>query len=299
MNIIGIDIGGTHFRIGIGGEKGSISKFQKLPSKQILHSSDVLNDIAEFIAGYSDGMKYDAVSIGFPATLNRERTKVLQAPNLKFMENLPVVSYLQDRLNVPVYAERDVTMALCYDMKKYNIPHDGIICGIYFGTGIGNAIMIDGKFLTGKNGTAGELGHIPADGSNILCGCGNSGCIENLAGGKYLAYFHENNYPDENIGELFIKHRDDEALLRFVDRMSSCIAAEINILDPDYVIAGGGVLNMKDFPRGIFSEKVIEHTRKPYPAQNLKMILADDEPEKSVAGAVYYALSKFMLSQQH
>ncbi len=151
--------------------------------------------------------------------------------------------------------------------------------------------MIDGRFLTGKNGTAGELGHIPVDGSDIPCGCGNYGCIENLAGGKYLAYLQKNNYPDTDISELFTKYCGDELLTGFVDRMAVCVAVEVNILDPDYVIVGGGVLNMKDFLKSMFLNKVIEHTRKPYPAENLNIILADDEPEKSVAGAVYYAVS--------
>lgn len=292
MNIIGIDIGGTHFRIGMADENGNVSKFQKLTTKNVLHSEDVLKDIAEFIMNYSKGIKYDAVSIGFPATLNKDRTKILQAPNLKFMENLPVVSYLSEKLKVPVYAERDVTMTLCYDMKKYNIPDSGIICGIYFGTGVGNAIMIDGKFLTGKNGTAGELGHIPVDGSDVLCGCGNSGCIENLAGGKYLAYLRKNYYPETDINNLFLEHGHEDQILKFIDRMSVCIASEINILDPDYIITGGGVLNMNGFPKNIFHERIIAHTRKPFPAENLKLVFADDEPEKSVVGAAYYFLRR-------
>ncbi len=289
-NIIGIDIGGTHFRIGLVDIEGDAKnfRFQKLPTKQVLHSGDVLRDLAEFIKEYAIGQVYNAVSIGFPATLNKSRTKILQAPNLEFMENLPVVDYLSEALGVPVYAERDVTMTLCYDMRKYEIDSRGITCGIYFGTGIGNAIMIDGKFLAGRNGTAGELGHIPVDGSEIKCGCGNVGCMENLAGGKYLAYLHKNYYPDCEIAELFVKYGQEDLLLEFVDRIAMSVATEINILDPDNIILGGGVLNMDSFPKNLLHEKIIKHTRKPYPAENLNIIYAEDEPQKSVIGAAYY-----------
>ncbi|MBQ9574315.1 MAG: ROK family protein, partial [Synergistaceae bacterium] len=194
--IIGIDIGGTNFRIGLTDGRGNVSDFRKQPVKTILKTDDVLKDIADFIEGYADGRKFDGIAVGFPATLNRERTKVLQAPNLKFMEDLPVVEYLRGRLNVPVFAERDVVFTLCYDMRKYEVPVEGITCGIYFGTGVGNAIMINGKPLTGRNGTAGELGHIPVEGSEEICGCGLKGCIENLAGGKYLAKLRNDYYPD-------------------------------------------------------------------------------------------------------
>lgn len=80
-----------------------------------------------------------AVSIGFPATLDAERRTVLLAPNIAFMEKLPVVEALSGRFGIPVLIERDVTMALYYDCRKYGISKDGIVCGFYFGTGIGNA----------------------------------------------------------------------------------------------------------------------------------------------------------------
>ena len=76
-NIIGIDIGGTHFRIGLVDAEGNVTNFQKLPTRQVLHSENVLNDIAEFIKSYASD--YDSVAIGFPATLNISRTKILQA----------------------------------------------------------------------------------------------------------------------------------------------------------------------------------------------------------------------------
>lgn len=124
--IIGIDIGGTNFRIGFADGFGNVFDFRKLPVKSILKSDDVLSDIADFIESYAGGREFDAIAAGFPATLNRKRTKILQAPNLSYIENLPVVEYLEGRLNVPVFAEHDVTFALCYDMKKYHIPHEGI-----------------------------------------------------------------------------------------------------------------------------------------------------------------------------
>lgn len=294
--IIGIDIGGTNFRIGFADGSGNVLDFRKQPVKSILRSDDVMRDIADFIESYAGGREFCAVAAGFPATLNRERTKILQAPNLSYMENLPVVEYLEGRLNVPVFAEHDVTFALTYDMRKYDVPSEGITCGIYFGTGIGNAIMIDGVPLLGKNGVAGELGHIPVDGSDEICGCGLVGCIENLAGGKYLARLKMNRYPETDIAEIFAEHENDSDVQKFVARLSACAVTEINILDPDYVIIGGGVVNMKNFPRETLHREIIAGTRKPYPAENLRIIYADDEPEKCVAGAGYYACDRIMAS---
>lgn len=286
--VIGIDIGGTNFRIGLVSEDGVVKAFRKVPSKNVFTSEDVLGDIAAWIRKFAEGLHFDAVVIGFPATLNVDRSRVVQAPNLKYMEDLPVTERLSKELGVPVYAERDVTLALCYDVRKYGIDTKGIVVGIYYGTGIGNALMIGGKPLLGRNGAAGELGHIPALGSEEPCGCGNIGCMESIAGGKYLAKLQKEHYPDTPIGEMFLKHSEEAELKAFVDRMAMAAAAEINIFDPDEVLIGGGVLNMPGFPKEYLNERILAHARKPYPAENLAIIYTEDEPDKSVSGAAAY-----------
>ena len=301
-HIIGIDVGGTHFRIGAVGPDGCVSHFGKRPSRQVFHSDAPLRDLSEYLDGFrrelsEDGIDVDAVSIGFPATLDRARMRVLQAPNLSFMENLPVVSTLSEALQLPVFIERDVTMALCFDADKYAIPMDGIICAFYFGTGIGNAICINGQPLIGKNGTAGELGHIPADGSDLPCGCGNVGCMENLAGGKYLARLRQNAYPNDSIGDLFALHGNDAPLQQFIDRMAQCVATEINILDPDFVLLGGGVPAMESFPRDELNARIFARARKPFPADGLSILYVEDEDAKGVIGAALYARQR--LEQQN
>lgn len=295
--IIGIDIGGTNFRIGAVDSRGSISHFNKIPVRQVFCSEEPLRDLTDYLKGYikklnEESISIQAVSIGFPATLDRDRRCVMQAPNISFMENLPVVEVLSKELGISVFIERDVTMALFYDIKKFELPDAEIISGFYFGTGIGNAIFINGHPLTGKNGTAGELGHIPSDGSTKVCGCGNVGCMESLAGGKYLAELVKTIYPETAIEDIFTVHGTEPLLIQFIDRMAASVATEINILNPDYNLIGGGVPSMKDFPGDLLLERIISHTRKPYPAEDLDIIFTGDRPEKCVIGAAYYAFSR-------
>ncbi len=289
--IIGIDIGGTNFRIGAVDSSWNTRSFRKIPVKDVFCQENALEALAEYLKRYLSDLdgKSAAIAIGLPATLNRERTVLLQAPNLPNMENIPMVRELSGIFSIPVYLEKDVSMALFYYRRKYGIPDCEILAGCYFGTGIGNAIMINGRILAGRNGTAGELGHIPADGSEIPCGCGNTGCMENLAGGKYLAWLCRETYPDTPIGELFSKHPKDKLLLQFVDRMAAAVAAEINILNPDYIIIGGGVPAMKDFPKDYLEQQIHVHVRKPYPEQDLQLVFAEDEEDKAVIGAALYA----------
>ena len=95
--IIGIDISGTHLRIGAVDENGDVQCFQKILTKEVIRTEDVLSDITDFLKEYSREMCVEAISIGFSATLSRDRKTVLQAPNLQFMENLPVVSVLSSK----------------------------------------------------------------------------------------------------------------------------------------------------------------------------------------------------------
>ncbi|MCR5137151.1 MAG: allose kinase [Oscillospiraceae bacterium] len=292
MTVLSADIGGTNFRLGAVEEDGRILKFEKLPTSSVFSSGNVLSDLEHTLFSFSEGISFDAVAIGFPATLNRERTQVVQAPNIPFMENVPVREHLQKALGIPVLAERDVTFALCFDAAKYRLPDSGLICGIYFGTGIGNAILLDGKPLTGRHGSAGELGHIPVPGCQIPCGCGNIGCLEAVAGGKALARIQKEQYPETPIGDMFSRHGRDQALLALLDGMAIAVATEINILDPDQVLLGGGVLSMNGFPRPLLEEKIREHTRKPLPWRELELIFTEDEADKSVIGGAIYARGK-------
>ena len=289
MTVLSIDIGGTNFRLGAVRDDGTVAKFDKVSAEAVFQSGNVLEDLSQIIRDFSSDLSFDAVSIGFPATLNRERTRVVQAPNIPFMEEIPVCEQLQKTLHVPVVAERDVTFALCYDVEKYHLPTEGVICGIYFGTGIGNAILVGGTPFTGRHGTAGELGHIPVPGCSIPCGCGNIGCLEAYAGGKALARIRRDRYPETPIEEIFSRHGGEKELLEVIDGMAAAVSTEINILDPDQVLLGGGVLSMKDVPRARLDR---EHTRKPLPWQELELIYTGDEPDKSVIGGAVYARRK-------
>ncbi len=292
--VIGMDIGGTHFRIGTIDKNCRVCAFRKISVKEVFCTRDALADLRGYLTLYMEEEKLagriDAICIGFPATINRERTVVLQAPNVSYMENLPVVDYLKRHFGIPVYIDRDVCMALYYDSRKQNLPREGIVAGCYFGTGIGNAICIDGRMLLGRDGTAGELGHIPAVGSKEPCGCGNIGCMENLAGGKYLAKLCREIYVNTPIGEIFTRHGQEVLLQDFVDRIAMTVAVEINILNPDYILVGGGVPNMKDFPIHFLEARIREHVRKPYPEKTLQIFFVPDADEKSVVGAGIYAM---------
>jgi allose kinase len=174
-------------------------------------------------------------------------------------------------------------------MHDNNIPAKGFTLGFYVGTGLGNAIAYNGELVTGRHGVAAELGHIPVLGRNELCGCGNCGCIEIYASGKRLASIRERKHSDMAIGEMLTLHFGDPEIREFIDNLGAALATEINILDPETVILGGGVILQEGFPRKALEQAIRKYTRKPYPEKDLSFIYSRESQENGVIGAAIFA----------
>jgi ribose 5-phosphate isomerase B len=155
---------------------------------------------------------------------------------------------------------------------------------VYAGTGLGNAICIDGKILTGNNGVAGELGHIPVLDNENICECGNKGCVEPIVGGKYLDALHS-EFSDTPADKIFVAQGNHPLLMQYVRRLAAVVATEVNILDPATVILGGGVISMEGFPVEKLTENIKAYARKPLPSENLRFIISPNTGENGVIGA--------------
>ena len=108
----------------------------------------------------------------------------------------------------------------------------------------------------------------------------------------YLFSLQKSVFPDTPISELFAEHGQHPLLQQFVDRMAQAVATEVNILNPHHILIGGGVPAMRAFPREYLLDRIVYHTRKPLPAQNLTVLFTEDHDHKSVIGAALYAESQ-------
>lgn len=291
--VIGIDIGGTNIRIGHTDEAGELADFERISSKETFKDGNISESLAEVLEDYINrncaGFNVLHIAIGIPAALSADRKEILQVPNIKGMDHLFLGEELEGKLGIKVTMDRDVNMLYYWDKYDKKIDDQGIGVGIYIGTGVGNAIFINGKPLVGRDGVAGELGHIPMIGGHDRCGCGNMGCSECYASGWKLVEIKDEYFPEIDMNDLFVKKSNDVVLKEFVDSIACVAAAEINILNPDSVIFGGGVINMKGFPKDYLEERLYIHMRKPYPAETLQVQYSEDKVDNGVKGAIIYA----------
>lgn len=297
--VVGIDIGGTNFRIGLVSQDGELSHFQKKPSAPIFGEC-ATERLAEEIESYLKEIDHpaSAVVIGVPSVVSRDKKTILNTPNLEGFNNINIVDPLSERLQIPVYMDRDVHFLLQNDLKSCSLDEKSTVIGIYIGTGYGNSLYINGQFLYGKNGVAGEMGHTPLYGLHRDCPCGNNGCVELLCSGKHLQELRQEYFPDTDISEIFSKYRSDPVLVEYVKTLALPIATEITLFDPDTVVIAGGVLFMKDFPKDLLLSEIIRNVRKPYPAENLDVRFPQHRQESGVLGGAIYAFHKLKEEQK-
>ncbi|HCW05187.1 MAG TPA: allose kinase [Clostridium sp.] len=295
--VIGIDIGGTNFRIGTVTEDGKLMNFERKSSRSLVSDDAVERigkEIKDYVLRYGLEGNIKAVAIGVPSIVSKDKSFVYSTPNLKGIENIDLGNLLSKYLDLPVFIDRDVNYLLLNDIQYYKLDadRDKTILGFYVGTGFGNAIYINGNIYSGKNGVAGELGHIPMYGVKERCTCGNIGCAETVCSGLFLEKIKKEHFPDTIIDDVFEKHSSEAVVQEFIRTISIIVATEINILDPDHVILAGGVISMKGFPKDFLVAEIKKCLRKPYPEKNVNIIFTELTQESGVLGSAAYVFNK-------
>ncbi len=282
-------------RFGLVDPENHIEAFERTSTRDTFSCRcDPAEKLGNFIRDYCvrsfRGKIPEAVSIGFPSTINRARTVVVQTPNIPCIpDNFHVVETLEKDLGIPVFINRDVNNLLLFDLEDLGIQARECVAAIYFGTGIGNAVMVDGKILLGRNGVAAELGHLPVYGNQRRCMCGNTSCLETVVSGIALERIQRESFPETPIPFLFRQHADAPEIRAFVEGMGQTVAAEVNLFDPDCMILGGGLLQMHGFPEEALQEAVHRYARKPYPERTLDLRYSRPNQANGAVGAAIYA----------
>ena len=286
--ILGMDVGGTHIRIGLVNDQEKAEHVEVFPSKNVWASDNAVKGLANLIKAYLNKYKDECIvhiiTIGFPSLVDRTRTKLLSSTNFPGLDEVNIVASLEESLSVKVYIDHDAYYLLAYDIADHGLKNEGTMAGFYFGTGLGNAVFINGFPYYGKNGAACELGHIPIPFNHFPCSCGNEGCIEMFSCGKALERIWKKRFSNEKVGDIFKKYGTSEELLTFVEYISCAVASEVNILDPDVIFLGGGIIQMEGFPRHRLVERIVAHCRKPYPANCLDVRFQRPGAENGIIG---------------
>ena len=195
------------------------------------------------------------ICIGVPGAVNSNEGICIYSAKFNWV-NVPLAGLLAEKCQMPVFIETDVRLrALAENYYNFNEQAQSMFY-VNVGTGLGSALIIDGKIYCGSSHMAGEIGHVVVDENGSECACGNIGCLQMFMSSQgIIAQYDrlpeaERNFafdlknPEES---LFAAVRQDNEsaksiLATGVSHLSSQIQGVINLTDPEYIVLGGKVI---------------------------------------------------------
>ncbi len=308
---IGIDIGGTKIVAGLVDESGRVIFKKKISTEKEKGYSAIKDSVAGLIKtvvreGNIEKKIIERVGIACAGQIDKKTEKILFSPNLDW-HNAPLKDDIEKLCDISTFIENDVNAAVYGEWKfcLKEIP-DSII-GVFMGTGIGGGIIIDRKLYRGFSNVGGEVGHITLNPFGYKCRCGNAGCFEAYCGGLYvterLKVHIDEGYRGKiwdiiegNIDLLHTGHIEEASLLgdelcrkmweEVIEYMGAALAGLVNLLNPEFVILGGGVVYGSKY----FVEDVKEVVRKRAMSASLsglKIEKAQLGEDAGIAGAAF------------
>ena len=261
---IGIDIGGSHIGIGLIDDKGIIIDKEE---RYIINSSEkstqleikqenLKQELEEFIINkinqYKQTIKIENVGIAVPGTVNK--TTIIRAVNLD-LESYNIGQILEKKTNVRVHLRNDAKCSALAELKYGNLK--GYENGMFLciGTGIGGAIVYNGKVLEAKNVPGYEFSHMIIQKNGIQCNCGKRGCFEAYSSikrfkEKIAKEFCLDNLNNNYIKEFIINNLNDVRLRyiisQYIENLAIGISNLINIFEPEIIVFGGGFVDYSD-----------------------------------------------------
>lgn len=188
----GVDIGGTNTRIGILDDNGHIIDHDNIKTSMYVEARDLVVTIAYSILRMAKVGKFkvDGIGVGCP-NINPFDGSLENAANLKFKGKVSLKDEFRKYFpETPLFFDNDANAAALGE-KIYGKARDiDDYVFLTLGTGVGAGIVNRGKLIYGRNGMAGEIGHIIVEPDGRNCGCGRKGCLEQYAGanGIYETY---------------------------------------------------------------------------------------------------------------
>ena len=257
---IGIDLGGTKIEIAALDDMNRIVERARVPTPSGDYQATlrVLTELlhrTEHAIGARPG--HDAtIGIGTPGTIS-PTTGLLRNANSTCLNGQPFKQDFEKIIGREIRIEND---ANCFALSE---AVDGagqgarIVFGVILGTGVGGGIVIEGRVLKGANEIGCEWGHncLPWPRANEIpgprCYCGRRACIETFLSGRAMALDHAHEGAETLTSEQIVSLAlaGDEACMatlgRYEERLARALASIINIVDPDVIVLGGGMSNVK------------------------------------------------------
>jgi glucokinase len=257
MLALGIDVGGTNFRVGVFQYEKLVEQYRVERNLSAMCSKLLPEHVGfEIIRMFTDEVTFlmneypeiDAIGIGFPGFIDPATKIIAQSPNLPGLTNINLAKELSQQLGKKVMVVNDANAAAYGEYCLAGKPPGGLIY-LGLGTGVGGGLIINGKPHVGANGCAMEVGHIIISQGCRQCGCGNLGCMETYASATGVCTtFFELTKQKMSAAEIaaLADAGNDHALFAYQDAanaLAQALASILKVIDVSNVVIGGGLSN--------------------------------------------------------
>jgi len=283
-NRIGIDLGGTKIEAIILNYRGEITHRARVetPRDNYPDALSAINGLVQKLEKEAGLAEPIPIGIGTPGAISH-KTGLMKNCNSTCLNGMPLREDLEKLMSRPVRIAND---ADCFTLSEAN---DGAaagtnnVFGVILGTGVGGGICLNQQLLQGVNAIAGEWGHNPLALDNLesdnadyptmpsrICYCGHRNCVESWLAGPSFELSYEiasgHRLPAPGIVELVDRGEPVSTMImdRYYNMLALALSTIINILDPEKIVLGGGMSNIKHLctevpkylDRYVFSDRV-------------------------------------------
>lgn len=318
--VIGVDLGGTKLLAGAVDPALNVHHRATRTSRGI-DQAGVLDAVVGAVSEVRDAIEgasgsVEAVGIGIPCLIDAERGMAVMAVNLP-LADLPFRDVMAERLGLPVFVDNDANAAMLAEWRFGAAAGARDAALLTLGTGIGGGLVVGGALQRGSQGAGAELGHmvVQADGPRCQGNCPNRGCLEAMCSGTALARDATaiaRARPSSGLGRALADGREISGPLvtelaydgdvAAIDALAQCgswlgvgIANLVNMLNPDVVVVGGGVVGAGELllspARAVVAERALSPSK-----EHVRIVAARFGAESGMLGAAALALDAIGLA---
>ena len=298
--VLGVDIGASHLQVAVTDLTGHLLSQSARALEITLGPEAVLEAVVEIgseLLAETGRSPEDllAVGIGLPGPVEHRTGRPINPPIMPGWNAYDVPGFLQSQFHVPVLVDNDVNI-MALGERNMAWPEVDDLLFVKVATGIGSGIVSSGMLQRGADGVAGDIGHIRVPGgAELLCRCGNYGCLEAVASGPAVARkLQESGLSAANGRDVvaLVAQGEQEAVraVRQAGRdVGEVLSACLSMMNPAVIVIGGSMaLTGEHFIAGV--REVIYSRTMPLATQHLQIVQSASGLDAGVVGASMLAI---------
>jgi predicted NBD/HSP70 family sugar kinase len=298
------DLGATHSRVAVTDLGGTILAqtwrdiaIAEGPEPVLSWLESAFDGLLDEIGRGPDAVR--GIGVGLPGPVEFATGQPVNPPIMPGWDRYPVGDRLARRYGVPALVDNDVNI-MAVGEHWSNWRDEAFLLFVKIGTGIGSGIVAGGHVHRGADGAAGDIGHIHVPGhDDIVCRCGNRGCLEAFAGGGAMAVrLREEGLPTQTSRDVVDQVRagrpEAVQLIREAGRtVGGVLATCVNMVNPAVIVIGGDVARA-DEPLMAGIREVVYRRSLPLATGRLRIVRSQLDDGAGVIGAAVMVLEEVL-----